>query len=771
MLNNVFLFLLKMSLQASILIFVVIITRMIIRNVPKIYFCVLWLLILIRLLCPIFIESEFSLTPRISERFNDKVTYTTTAGYTRNIPFSHTFDNTVLDADDIDTIQVDKVNIKDELNKSKRTLSWQGILYSVWMIGIVLLATYHIRQYVFMKKKMRTAIHIHKNVWEYEGDMSPFVMFFFKPRIYIPSGLPEFERNYIIKHEMMHIKHFDPQIRFMEIIALCIHWWNPMVWVFIHIMNQDMEMFCDEEVLKNTGIDERKEYLSTLLNFAMKQSGLSVAISFGESNTEKRIKHIVKWRKPIKSVRFLLIFLIAACAILLFTVPGLKNSEAMSTDDGNDVIEVGKISDVSKENEIGELTDIEPVDELKDVTDSGKQNDPHMEKIDDINITNETEFVELIIECLESGKNNVLASLIKYPVTVYIDNNRIVLYEPGDLVGNYDRIFTDEFKDIILSTDTKNLFQNYYGVMLKNGSVWLDCFTDLGYRIYAINNRVNYVVTGQYDFKTDWTNKSQYLDISLSEMNLRYANLMDLVPQAEMCYKLQAVNYEDLDQNGKMDLMLILTLMPGSITTDEYPLAYVCMFINDDPVYIQSSGNPMYMFLQILCADVDNDGHPEIIYNIFTGGNGGAGSSEKTILKYKNHTLVQMQFPGDGSEQFSTGSDIGYQVTVLFGEKENEYIAVCNSLNKEFLFKGKYAVDQEGNRFVKYIKPRTQAGGNCRGFTEFQIVNTNGREYLLAKEYLFGEAGIVHSIGWATFLIDWDKKENPYVIEFQVEEL
>jgi|GEM_PF-4107798 len=387
-----------------------------------------------------------------------------------------------------------------------------------------------------------------------------------------------------------------------------------------------------------------------------------------------------------------------------------------------------------------------------------------------ITVTNVKDFADLVVKYLEVGNKEGLASSIKYPITVTIDGQLAVIYKAEEFIMAYDKIVNDAFRTAVLATDTQELFMNHYGAMLGNGEIWLDQFDNAGYKIYAINNSTETSYREKDTFKTSWANKTQHTGMSINEMNACYAKLLKDVPHTEECYEIWGIAYEDMDLNGTKDLILQLKLASGSITPDSYPGAYLCIYMNDDPVYLQAYDSSLYLgFSQVLHADADHDGYQEIIYSIFTGGNGGAGSTEKAMLKYKNHTLEQMQFPGEVSEQFSDGRDVGYEVKVLFGNEENEYKAVCDSLYKTILFQAENAVDENGKRMTPYLREDEQAGANCRGYAVFSIINRNGREYLQAKEYLHGEGGTSHCVGWATFLMDWDSDGNPFVFEFGVE--
>ena len=116
-----------------------------------------------------------------------------------------------------------------------------------------------------------------------------------------------------------------------------------------------------------------------------------------------------------------------------------------------------------------------------------------------------------------------------------------------------------------------------------------------------------------------------------------------------------------------------------------------------------------------------------------------------------------MNLPGEDVEEFTDNDDVGYRIKVLIGSKENEYKAVCDALGQTVVFYAEYAVYEDGTRVRPFLTEDEEVGGNCRGYAGFSIVERDGREYLQATEYLYGEAGLVQCVGYATFLIDWEE--------------
>ncbi len=743
--------LLRMSLQASLLIAVVLVIRLLIKKLPKVYTCFLWGLVLLRLLCPIFIESSFSLVPQM-ESPRIVSTQQNQPSASAGLPAINTGNTQINEGtkdseEPINTspsYEPSAPSTTNDVVQSKWNL--EVILIVVGILGTAIMSILHMVQYVRMKHLLRTAVITLDGTWECDRIHSPFVMGCIKPRIYLPFGIFGAERTYIVNHERCHIRHFDPQLRILQIIALCLHWWNPLVWLAVYLMNQDREMFCDEEVLKYADINNKKEYAQTLLNFAMKQSKLAIIVSFGETNTESRIKHIMKFRKPKLVLSILLILLIGICAFCFLTVPGKEENKNLDTNT-NDVTVTPEIKPTAAPTSIA--LEEEPVDTTKLTKD---------------------EFIELVIKYLGDNNKSGFASLVKYPIKLMINGQEKVMQSDEDFLLTYDQIITQELKSLVLATSNK--VENMYGVGLGNGSLWLETFDEAGYQIYAINTPNELSAPVEKVLKDSWDTLSLQSGISAEQSEDWYEKLITDIPYAEGSYDLRGVQYDDLDQDGTLDRVVLLTLQNGAITTEDYPKAYLALYMNEDVAYVKelNDGNYYIALRQLLAGDVDNDGNIEVICSLDTGGVGGNGSLAKYIFKYKDNSLVQMTFPRGDLEGVDNIIDEGYLVNVLFGKGNNKYKAVSDGLGKTIEFNADNSLYSDGNYNAKNRRENYIAGGNSRGFTEFNIVNKDGRQYLLAKEYLYGEGGIDHKVGWATFLLDWDKAGNPFVIEFGVEE-
>ncbi len=332
--------LLVMGMQASILAVIIIAFRGIFKKIPKIYIYVLWLIMLLRLIVPVIIESDYGMTPT-PERLvisatnegavpstpavdsngnpagvdtnNQSTTNATTSG-------NHQTDmNTSTESPSNEIVTTQPSGDNNSVTTPAVSLWKQAwflpslcILWAAGAVAVLLITAIH---YLSMKHSLRFAIRISENIWECETVNSPFVMGFVKPRIYLPINLPKDEREYILLHEQMHIKHLDHITRLLMTLAIAIHWWNPIVWLAMNLMKKDMEMLCDESATKTDDPDYRKSYSMVLLKYAAKNSGLSPVLSFGESNTEGRVKHLMFMKKPKFYVNIIMVLVLCFCLI------------------------------------------------------------------------------------------------------------------------------------------------------------------------------------------------------------------------------------------------------------------------------------------------------------------------------------------------------------------------------------------------------------------------------------------------------------------------
>ena len=162
---------------------------------------------------------------------------------------------------------------------------------------------YGVASYIILKRNMQSAVCVEGNIYEAGNIKSPFVLGIFHARIYLPVGLDENAREYILLHEQTHIKRCDHIIKLIAYFILCLHWFNPLAWVAFLLMSIDMEMSCDERVLKEIGGETKKDYSMSLLSLATERRFVQGSpLAFGEGDVKQRIKNVLNFRKPSRII-------------------------------------------------------------------------------------------------------------------------------------------------------------------------------------------------------------------------------------------------------------------------------------------------------------------------------------------------------------------------------------------------------------------------------------------------------------------------------------
>lgn len=268
---------LNASFRGSIVIAVVVVLRMLLMRAPKKYICLLWILTGFRLLMPFAIESNLSLLPA-QEMVTD--------------------------------------------------MQWQQLhrygqlLPLLWMVGAALLLFYSVISYAVLKIRLRESIRIGPEVWESDRIDTAFVLGYVRPRIYLPMRIRENYRELMLRHERCHLKRMDHWLKLFGFVALAVHWFNPLVWMAYVLLCRDTEFACDELVIADMNLDQRKCYSAALLACSSKAGFLGASpVAFGEKPIKQRIRAVLRYRKPAQWVTILAILSIIAVAVCFLTNP------------------------------------------------------------------------------------------------------------------------------------------------------------------------------------------------------------------------------------------------------------------------------------------------------------------------------------------------------------------------------------------------------------------------------------------------------------------
>ena len=288
----------QLSLAGSAAILVVLLARLALRRVPKVFSYLLWGIVLFRFLSPFGIRVEISQPYDIPEQVT---VFEEPIPQIAETPFQHHKPD-----------EVTKPVSNREVHKEK--LSADNLIFIIWISGFTLMVLSGLCSSLRFHKQLREGTMLRSNIYLVDHLGSAYVIGLLRPKIYLDSEISREQMRYILAHERTHIRHLDHITRKLAYGALCIHWFNPLVWLGFYLSEKDMEMCCDEAVVKHLGEHLRKEYTKSLLSLSSGKH-LTLTVAFGEGNTRSRIMNLVNLKKKSKMVTVL-----SLCLCILVTV-------------------------------------------------------------------------------------------------------------------------------------------------------------------------------------------------------------------------------------------------------------------------------------------------------------------------------------------------------------------------------------------------------------------------------------------------------------------
>lgn len=403
---------LNMSITAGIIILVVLLVRVLLKRAPKIFSYALWGIVLFRLLCPISFSSSVSVFnllnhPKVNfgemsfvvkDEMNDvaegnqgqntnlkpyipeyvdanKTAFSEGEGFKGNFgekDVDKAFggngkdDSAVMPDNEVDENHDNPLASPAEgVAHTQQIFSWTYFFCGIWILGIVALSLSNAIRYIRLRKRVSASLPLRENIYLCDEIQVPFCLGVINPKIYLPSGLGKEEMKYIILHEKHHIRRLDHVVKVLAFIALCIHWLNPLVWVAFVLAGRDMEMSCDEAIMRKMDKDIRAQYSASLLQLATgRKVFTSSTLSFGEGNPKQRIKNIMNYKKP---AFWVMILSVAGCIVVSVTLlsnPVIKEDAIPSESEmmKESINESGE----SQQNPVSPNETREPEDSLED---------------------------------------------------------------------------------------------------------------------------------------------------------------------------------------------------------------------------------------------------------------------------------------------------------------------------------------------------------------------------------------------------------------------
>lgn len=314
--GEIFLKLLNLSITASWLILAVLGIRLLFRKIPKWITCLLWGVVAIRLIFPFSIESAFSLQP------SAEPIRTSTMVEGELIPYVPFVDSNIGVVENTVNPLLAEAFAYQETESVAPLQVFIGIAGSVWLSRMVVLLIFALVSMIKLRLRVREAVRYKENIYICDAVKSPFILGIIKPRIYLSSAFNEEEMDYIIAHERAHLKRKDHLWKPFGYLLLCIYWFNPLCWIAYIMLCKDIELACDEKVIKDMSFGDKKEYSRVLLSCATQRRLVSVCpLAFGEVGVKERVKTVLNYKKPTFWITIAAIVVCAIVAICFLTNP------------------------------------------------------------------------------------------------------------------------------------------------------------------------------------------------------------------------------------------------------------------------------------------------------------------------------------------------------------------------------------------------------------------------------------------------------------------
>jgi beta-lactamase regulating signal transducer with metallopeptidase domain len=292
-----------MSITASWLILAIVGLRVLRKKAPKAILCVLWALVGIRLVCPFSVESVLSLIPS-SETVSPDIVYSHAPVISSGVPAINHAINPIISS-----------SFTPGPSESANPLQiWISAASIVWIAGVAALLLYGVISYLRLRRRVNAAMPLRDTVWLCDEIKTPFILGIVNPRIYLPSDIDEQKIGYVVAHENAHLKRRDHWWKLLSFALLSVYWFNPLMWLAYILLCRDIELACDERVVKEMSIDYKKAYSNALLSCSVpRRMILACPLAFGEVGVKERIKTVLNYRKP---AFWIIAAAVAACVVV-----------------------------------------------------------------------------------------------------------------------------------------------------------------------------------------------------------------------------------------------------------------------------------------------------------------------------------------------------------------------------------------------------------------------------------------------------------------------
>ena len=311
LLSEVFLKIINMSISASWLVLAVLLLRLVLKKAPKWVSVLLWGFVAVRLICPFSIESVLSLIPS-AETVSPEIMMDWTPEISTGIGSVDTVINPII-------TQTFAPNPATSANPLQILIPVAGIF---WLAGIAAMLVYTAVSYFLLRRRVATAVLFRNNIYQSENVDSPFVLGIIKPKIYLPFQMDGKNLEHVIAHEESHIRRKDHWWKPFGFVLLALHWFNPLMWLGYILLCRDIELACDEKVIKEMDNEAKADYTQALVACSINRRSIAACpLAFGEVGVKERVKSVMNYKKPTFWIIIAAIVTCIAVAVCFLTNP------------------------------------------------------------------------------------------------------------------------------------------------------------------------------------------------------------------------------------------------------------------------------------------------------------------------------------------------------------------------------------------------------------------------------------------------------------------
>ncbi len=309
--ESLFLKLLNMSITAGWLVPVVLLLRPLLKKAPKAILCVLWGMVALRLVCPFTFESVLSLIPS-AETVPEEILYSSEPAIHTGIGSLNAAINPILSE-----------SLAPKVYESVNPM--QVLVYiatRIWYIGMVGMVLYALTSYLRLRRRVKVSLHLQDKIYLCDEIDTPFILGILRPKIYLPSAMDGEQQEYVIAHEQAHLRRKDHWWKPLGFALLTVYWFHPLMWVAYILLCRDIELACDEKVIKEMDTADKKAYSEALLTCSMPRRSIAACpLAFGEVGVKTRIKSVLNYKKPAFWLLAAAVVVCAAVTVFFLTDP------------------------------------------------------------------------------------------------------------------------------------------------------------------------------------------------------------------------------------------------------------------------------------------------------------------------------------------------------------------------------------------------------------------------------------------------------------------